>query len=396
MTNVLLTYESIEPTNQEFYKLLSSASECGGFALRQKRCMEITREDIDWCDAIVSVRSTCDYERHLVNYAKKLGKFWVTMLDDDFLSLGNDYGRDGQGYRDERKRCLKEVLNHTDSLLAVNKLLAEKYTEIGCIPRYALTNTPIDGTKMISPQKRDGKIKIAFYVNDGTKNMFDLFLKPIFPKLCELFGENIALYFMTVHPDMSTFEDKMEIHYVPHLSFSDFLEYISNAHFDIGLAPLDNKGFSQYKYFNKYIEYTRAGIAGIYSDCPLYKQVVIDGYNGILCDNTTDGWLYALESLITNSEKRLKIAQNAQTYAREHFNKDAVAKKLLQDIPELSSYKAPKSQASNVKIMFFRISYYGFRFRGWVYTAYSCIRSGNICALFKRIRERIHCGGEQQ
>lgn len=389
MTNVLLIYESLEPTNQELYKLLSYLSDNRVFSLRRKACMEISKHDIDWCDIVISVRSTSDYESRLSKYAKKLSKFWITALDDDFLSLGDNYGCDIKGYSNERKEQLKKVLGNSNCLLTGNKLLAEKYTYIGNIPRYAMINTPVDCSSMIVPKNNNGKVKIVYYVNDGTRNMFDLYIRPVFERLCELYRDKVALYFLAVHPDLSEYEDKLEIHYVSHMNFDAFLKYIAEARFDIGLAPLDNNGFSRYKYFNKYIEYTRAGIVGIYSDCPLYRQVIVDGYNGLLCDNIADEWICAIEKLINDSELRVKMASNAQCYAKDNFDVKNITQKLLKDVPELYSYKAPSVHVFGLKVLSFRVHYWCFRFRGWMRTIYSCAKTGNIKALFRRIKKKM-------
>lgn len=389
MNNVLLLYESYEPTNAEVYKLLKLAEDKNAINLRKCVCTKVCAEDIDWCDLVLSVRSTSALEWRLAKYAKKLGKYWVLMLDDDFLSLDGSYGKDGQGYRNEKKTSLKRMLQYTDCLLAVNKLLAEKYAKIGNIPKYVLTNTPFDCSKFVTPGNDNEKTKLVFYVNDGTQLMFNQYLLPIFPKLCEDYSDKVAIYFLAVKPDLREYEDKLEIHYVPHMSFEDFLVYIANEHFDIGLAPLDEEGFSKYKYFNKYVEYTRAGIAGIYTDCSLYRQVIEPGFNGLLCKNSVDSWMNSISQLINNPQQRIRIAENAQQYAKDNFNNENVIHKLLHDIPELGNFHSPDRKASAIKIRLIKTHYWAFRIRGWIYTAYSCIRSGNTKSLVNRVMSRL-------
>lgn len=389
MSNLLFIYESYEPTNAELFKLLSIAKEKGYINIRKCICTQIEATDIDWCDVVLSVRSTSAFEWRLARYCKKLGKYWILMLDDDFLSLDKKYGKDGQGYNPERKTSLKKILKYTDCLLAVNEELAKKYVNIGKIKKYALINTPIDCSNMVKPGAYNEKSKIVFYVNDGTQNIFNKYIKPLFPILCKELSDKIAIYFISIRPDLKEYEGLIEIHYVPHMAFEDFLKYMENEHFDIGLAPLDDIGFSKYKYFNKYVEYTRAGIAGIYSDCDLYRKVVISGYNGILCNNSVDSWIDAISKLVNNHQLRVQIAKNAQKYATEHFTSDKIIDKLICDINELINYKAPHKKSSSIKIFEIKIHYWGFRIRGWIYTAYSCIRSGNTKLFFKRVASRL-------
>lgn len=389
MTNVLFIYESYEPTNAELYSSFEKAQWRQPFRIKKCLALRVTPEELSWCDVIVSVRSTSDIEWRLAKYAQKLGKFWILMLDDDFLSLGDSYGKDGQGYSTARKNNLKRLLPYVNCLLAVNKLLAEKYVSIGDIPRYALTNTTFDPSKMVAPQISADKIKIVFYVNDGTREMFECYLRPLIVDLYRDYADRVAMYFMAVRPDLSSFEDRLEIHYIPHMSYPDFLRYMAEQHFDIGVAPLNEGGFSKYKYFNKYVEYTRAGIAGIYSKCSLYCQVIESGYNGILCQNTPESWFDAVREMIENPQKRKTIAENAQQYAVENFSDDAVVSKLLKDIPEIVCYKAPQRKVASWRFFIMRLQYFGFRVRGWMNTVLNCVRSGNTKALLARAKDRI-------
>lgn len=393
MTNVLMTFESYEPTNQETYKFFSKIAAEGYFFLRSKRCIEVSREDIEWCDVIYSIRSTSSLEASLAKLAKRLKKYWVLLLDDDFFSLRKNYGQDGQGYRKEKKECLKKVLENTDCLVASNKNLIEKYSKYGNIKRTYKGETAVDIDHMVEPQSAGEKVKIVYYVNDGTTTMIDRYLRPVFYELANKYEGKVSLYFMAVHPDLHDLDKKLDIHYVPHMCFDDFLKYIANQHFDIGLAPLDNNGFSKYKYINKFIEYTRAGVAGVYSDCDLYKGVITNGENGLLCENTVEGWLNALGSLIEDLEFKVKIAKCAQNYVRCHMSKEAVIKALLDAIPEFSNYKAPEMKVNSFVIPWFHFRYWMFRIRGWKFTIYSCIRSGNIKGLFRRAARKIRRKG---
>ena len=46
-------------------------------------------------------------------------------MDDDFLGLNNEYGKDGEGYWSLRQKYLKKILQYIDCLLVVNPLLAQ-------------------------------------------------------------------------------------------------------------------------------------------------------------------------------------------------------------------------------------------------------------------------------
>lgn len=390
MTHVLIIYEIIEPTNRELCKLMAELERGHVIDLRSRLLKQIEIADIDWCDVVISVRSTSVFEYKLAELAKKLGKFWILELDDDFLSLGDSYGRNGEGYPTERKKYLRKILPYTDCILTANKLLAEKYCEIGKISRYVLLDTVIDPSKLSIPTWNNKKKKVAFYVNDGTLDMFNMILKPALLDMEANQVDKFAIYFLGLQPDVSEFNRKLEFHFIPHMGFEKFLHYLSSEHFDIGLAPLTEDGFSQLKYFNKYIEYTRAGIVGIYSDCALYRQIVVSGSNGILCDNSPTAWRNAILSLVSNNTLRKQLVVNAQNQAREKFALDTILLKLRTELHELADYKAQNLKAKKLALVLIRIQYRCFRLNGWLKTFFKIVRAGNFQAIPGRISRIIN------
>lgn len=197
------------------------------------------------------------------------------------------------------------------------------------------------------------------------------------------------MYFIALHPDLDEYKEKIEINYVPHMSYEEFKSFFYNSHFDIGIAPLDENGFSKYKYFNKYIEYTCAGIAGIYSSCELYKQVVTDGYNGILCDNTPESWLNAIQNLVNNPSLRIDIANNAQQYARDNLTRESIDKKMAEDLPELYTYKAPDKKIGKFTVVSLRLHNKAFQYRYYLFIAWSYFRTGQGKLFFSKLIRKL-------
>jgi len=81
---------------------------------------------------------------------------------------------------------------------------------------------------------------------------------------------------------------------------------------DIALAPLIDNEFNHCKSNIKWLEYSIAGAAGVFSDLPTYNASIISYKTGILAKNSSDEWYQAIESLITNDEQRKNIVQAAQ------------------------------------------------------------------------------------
>ena len=394
MTHVLIIYEQVEPANIEIRRMLKLLDAKDILHSRSVQASHVSISDLQWSDVLFFVRSTSSIERDLAVLAKKMGKFIVLSIDDDFLSLGSSYGADGSGYRIARHKCLKQILMVVDCLLTVNELLAQKYIDYCLTDRYVVTNTIVEREE-IFPTLQDGsvkdKTKLAIYVNDGSQDIFNDILRPALRLLAKQYQGKIALYLMALRPDMSEFEKSFDIHLVPHMPYKDFKYYLGTEGFDIGLAPLTDTGFSKYKYFNKYIEYTLAGIPAIYSDCPLYRLVVKDQYNGVLTNNSPEEWCHAIISLVENSRQRKTIIDNAQKHLYYNLEADKVINKLIEDIPELSNYRTKDTVLHflSLKMVLIKLNYCVFRVRGWFGTAYSMLRKGNVKAFVDRFKKRI-------
>ena len=115
--------------------------------------------------------------------------------------------------------------------------------------------------------------------------------------------------------------------------------------FDIGLAPLIDNPFSNRKYFNKFFEYSKNGILGLYSRCLPYTLVIKNGKNGILVDNNLRSWYDALCDAIENIETAKTMVFESQKQLREEFSIDAI-KKVIET--EIDSYVEEHLKKKNV------------------------------------------------
>lgn len=390
MTNVLLICAESNATTAETKKCFTELENRGYFHLKTVKSVNIDKSILEWCDVLYVVRPTESFDQHLFKYARSKGIYVIEIFDDDFLSLGSDYGNEGQGFWWGRKRAIIKILKNTDCLVASSKHIIEKYGKIGNIKDTYVSHTPMKVNRFVKPSINEEKVKIVYYVNDGTTGMFDKHIRPVLPFIVKEMADRVSFYFLALKPDLSEFNGELEYHYVPHMTFEEFLLYLKEQKFDIGLAPLDDSEFSKSKYINKFVEYTRAGVAGIYSDCELYRSVIKNGYNGILCADDADSWGIAIKNLVDNPQKRLDIANNAQKYAKDHFEENKVFEKLIAGIPALKNYKAPRHTISNGRLTIIKL-YYTLFFRpcGWIYTLYCIVKNGRADVIVNRLKRKI-------
>ncbi len=371
MAKILIESEEIGPTVYEFTKIIKALGKSHPSQYRLVKGSRVREHDIRWCDIIISVRSLSSLDWRIARLAKKKGKFHILNLDDDFLGIARNYGLSGSGIWPQRQKALRRILDYTDIVLTDNHLLGEKYTNIGKVSRYCLINTIVSPESIVTSSlesKINKKTKIVYYVNDGTTLFFEQFIRPILPKLCERYSSKISLTLMALKPEISEYEGKLDIICVDHMHFKEFREYLSQQNFDIGLAPLDGKGFSKYKYFNKFIEHSIAGIAGIYSNCEPYTFIIKNMMNGILTENSSEEWFEALEQLIEDDQLRHRIVNNAQKELIDNFSSEKIIQGLIKDIPELINYSAPKMNFS-IEMIWIQWTYIIFRIGEYLYFA---------------------------
>lgn len=385
MPNILLEGEEyLLSTTIEANNILSTICERHNGKIRFRRTGKVRAADIKWCDIIVSVRSMSALSWQIARLAKKIGKFHILLIDDDLLGLDEHYGRYGAGIWPKRKEALKKTLAYTDCIWTCNLLLGEKSASYSTCKRFFVVNAAVPADLMVNHNESAEQIKIVYYVNDGSTDAFDQYISPVMPLLAEKYGNRISLTLMTLHPDIRDFQDKMPVRLTEHMTYPEFRKFLANEKFDIGICPLDDIGFNQYKYINKYIEYTISGIAGIYSDCRLYASVVRDGETGILCGNSSEQWLDAFSRLIDDAELRRYCISNAQKQLREEFSVDGVISKIVGECPEILNYN---SDHRSVYIHFVGIRIAQFLFtlgECWYFAKWS-IKNGGISMLLKRI-----------
>lgn len=94
--------------------------------------------------------------------------------------------------------------------------------------------------------------------------------------------------------------------------------HLAKKGFDIGICPLADDDFNDYKSNLKWLEYSSLKIATVASYKRPYYEIK-HGINGMLCE-TIDDWYRNLTELLTKTKLRTYIANNAKTYVHKHYN----------------------------------------------------------------------------
>ena len=345
MSNLLIIFERNSPSSISIVHAMGDFKKeyCGG--LRAKRSKNVKSSDLSWCDILMIVRGDSPLESAIACRAKKAGRFVISMWDDDMLDPYPGFVQ-----LPKRKRNLLRVLTYTDVLLTPNAALGMKLAPYIPSQRYAVMNTPVSADMLAPYNESEGPIKIVYAASADHAAQFEICISPILPELFSMFGRGISFTFIGVHPNIPPLASglKEQIQYLDIMPMQTYRAHMAEMKYDIGVAPLVKNSFSQYKYFNKFIEYSISGSFGIYSNCLPYVLIVKSGKNGLLCENTPADWKVALTYAIKDAALRKHCIENAQKQLREEFCTQRIFQILLEDIPELATHVAPNTHIGSM------------------------------------------------
>ena len=133
-------------------------------------------------------------------------------------------------------------------------------------------------------------------------------------------------------------------------SYEDYQTFITDGDFTVGLAPAYDTSFYACKYYNKFIEYSSFGIAGLYENTQPYTQIVEHEKNGFLCGPSSEDWYTTLRAVLVSSERLRTVALTAQTLLLEEFSPEMVSEELSRWAPELVGFSAPRIATAEIEL----------------------------------------------
>lgn len=334
MTNILIAGASHNPSFDLTLNDFIQLSKVIPISVRPKLLRNITRKDISWCDILLCVRGD-DYLHSIV--AKKAvdaGRIVVLDLDDDLINFTPDVH---PLINKIRKKSLEQTLRLSTCIVTASRYLGDKYKKTYGI-RYVLIDTVVSTSEFREVEEVKGGVNILYAANPGHKVFFDTLITPILNDVYSKYNDRVTL--TLIGPDVDVTKINMPVTKIPSMEMPLYNRYMEEHHFDIGLAPLFDNEFCKSKYFNKYLEYSKNNICGIYSDVIPYNLVVNNGETGVLVCNTPKDWFKAICSLIDDSSLRIRCCKQAREQISLSLSPENVAKRLVDSFPEIGTYKA--------------------------------------------------------
>ena len=352
MTNILLvsTYKlpSYYLAIKDFQRLENKLGVCFHFDLIRN----IRDRDIAWCDIALIIRGDDPLSADFAQLVYKTKRKVYLLLDDDLLEYRS---QDCDLNNKRRIKALKKIINISDCIITPSQYLGEKYKNRFNKP-YALINTIVEDIEIRTCEKSDTTVRILYAAGKGHILFFDALIRPIMSRLFEKFGNRIS--FTLIGPQVSEDIYPGQLFNYEYMPLDTYRELMEKERFDIGLAPLFDFELGRSKYINKYLEYSRYSICGIYSKVLPYTSVISNYVNGILSENTPEAWYESISSAIDNLALRHECVNNAQRQILSKHRITTVAQSLISSLPQLVQFKAPAYKVYRYHTMYISFVYY--------------------------------------
>lgn len=309
---------------------------------------DVSNKDLNTATVLMLVRPENSFSYRIARDAKKRGSFVIAFCDDDLLNPPKDLPSVPW-----RKSFLKKCIQKSDVIESTSPYICDKYSKLIKSKRSFVAHSAVSKKKisMIPEGTKENKlVKLVYAAGGDHVELFNQYILPILPRLGEKYRDKISLTMVGVHPNIEECNKYINTEYIEAMPLEQYRQYMREAQFDIGLAPLSDTSFNRCKYFNKFIEYTLVGVTGIYSNNPPYTYVVRDGENGMLADNNTEDWLKKIIDVIEDKEYRKSSLKKAVELLRDEFNEEKSIKRLRDSLPEIYEARDIKKIESFIKI----------------------------------------------
>jgi len=295
----------------------------------------VSRHAIERADVVVLCHTIDPQYGVILDWARELGRSIIYEIDDDLLTIPDDLP--GLAYLKEpaRREQLIACLRQADVVRVYSPALLEKLSHYN--PHVRLVSGPLDWSLMPddAARPRDETIKIVYATSRLEDRIGTMLIKPLLGILDRFPQVQLTIW----GPKHVTHRQVRALPLIR--DYDTFFSRFARERFDIGLAPLPDDEFHRGKSNNKFREYSSCGIAGVYSDMPVYNTSVEHEVTGLLVSNDDAAWVAALERLITDAPLRRRIAERGRHYARTHFNETLTDGEWMSAISAIASRTRP-------------------------------------------------------
>lgn len=236
-------------------------------------------------------------------------------LDDDFLSTPASHPQ--YDYFASRAPFIKWMLKESDLITVSTKTLKETLAKITRRPITILPNLIDWDLYDTTPQRAIDNFNLIISGTPTHQRDWSIIEKPLIDILQKHKGRVSVTFFGELPSYLLGHPAAKVIPFQP--SYLHYVEQLKKLDIHGALVPLENTNFNRGKSNIKWLEYSVAGIAGIYSDLEPYNTSVIHDDTGYLVKNTSESWFAAIDHLVSDPNTAVRIANNARRTIYDNF-----------------------------------------------------------------------------
>ena len=340
---ILLVYREIIPSVAiSALRPLQALMASGEIVLEHTSIKSKKAEDLLlWCDVVVCSRNCFGDGLPFQLKLRQLNIPYIYDCDDNFLRLR--YVNDPSVAYLRWPGSMESVISymrHAAAIKVGSQQLAEdcyQYNTNSVLQRYCVDIQSIEDVCI--PRKNSSDIMIGYA--GSITHILDINI--VVDSIQKVMNDYPNVSFICYGVDAPGIKWNPRATFIPYIAdYNAFLQDFASRGIDIAIAPLYDTVVNRSKTNNKYREYSACGIAGIYSDMPVYNQCIHHGVNGLLCENEPKAWETALRRLITDHDLRKSIAANARqdilmNYSLTYAAKEWMSGLLLPAMERISS-----------------------------------------------------------
>lgn len=256
-------------------------------------------------------------------------------LDDNFWEVPLDLYYARHHRAPERLQQLERFLSSVNVVRVYSRRMLEKVSRFN---RHAVLVRPCIDMSLVPSQplpRKDDLTRLTYVTGRGGGDALISVFGDDLLKLFDTYPNQVEMYWWGEIPEQFKDRPGMRMINIIH-DYDEFIRYLANFGFDIGLAPLTPSNFNLSKTNTKFRDYGASRIPGIYTNVEVYEDVEHER-TGLLVDNQPGSWYEAMSRLVTDRQLRSAIAERAYQYVYENYRQQIVESQWVELIDTLLS-----------------------------------------------------------
>lgn len=254
-----------------------------------------------------------DAAEALIRHCRKHGIALIYDLDDDLRRVPRDHP-DADLLR-PRARMVTRLIRDADALWVSTPALAATLSDLRDDVRVVQNGLDerLWSARPRPPAPAQAPVRVLF-MGTSTHDADFALIEPALSRIKKTFAEHVSIDLLGIsgRSDLPEWVQRVGMTVHATQSYPGFVNWFTQNHWDIGIAPLADTPFNRGKSALKTLDYAALGMPVLASDRPAYRGSLADGPAGWLLPDDQDAWFVALARLVRDAPLRWQLGQAAR------------------------------------------------------------------------------------